>query len=80
MVINDKDSPRFEVYNSDTKIKQSQKVMCNIVTEDKKCDTENQKDIEIVKGVFQKLSKGLRDRKILLETKKKMSAELLCNI
>lgn len=56
-----------------TKIKQVQfKYLKMFLTEDGKCNTQIQRCIGITKDVFQKLSQILRNRKISLETKRRV--------
>lgn len=60
MVVSKMDSPNCKLHNGDVKIKQLQKFcyLGNVITDDRKCDTESQGHIEIVKETFQKLSKS----------------------
>lgn len=81
MVVSKRDSPRRELHNGDVKIKQIQKFsyLDNVVTVDRKWDTEIRQRIRIAKVTFQKISKVLRHRKISLKTTKKCS-ELVSNV
>lgn len=60
MVVIKRDSPNCKLHIGDVKIKQLQKFcyLGNVITDDRKCNTEIQGHIGIVKVTFQKVSKS----------------------
>ena len=74
MVISKKDSPRCELYLEGPLIKQIEKFIYldSILTEKAKCDPEVKSRIALAKDAFQKLEHFLKNRKISMETKKRV--------
>lgn len=74
MVIGKKDGPRCELYLNGTLIKQVEKFIYlgSVITENGKCDPEIRRRIALAKDAFQKLEHILRNRKLSMETKKRV--------
>ena len=74
MVISKKDSPSCELYLEGTLIKQVQKFIYlgSVITTSGKCDPEIKRRIALAKDAFQRLEHILRNRKISMETKKRV--------
>ena len=74
MVISKKDSPSCELYLEGTLIKQVQKFIYlgSVITTSGKCDPEIKRRIALAKDEFQRLEHILRNRKISMETKKRV--------
>ena len=74
MVISKKDSPSCELYLEGTLIKQVQKFIYlgSAITTSGKCDPEIKRRIALAKDAFQRLEHILRNRKISMETKKRV--------
>ena len=74
MVVRRKDSPKCKLKIGDIKIKQVKKFsyLGCMLTEDENCDTEIQRCIGRAKDAFQKLSKVLTNRKMIIKTRKRV--------
>ena len=76
MVISKKDSPSSELYLEGTLIKQVQTFLYlgSVITKSGKWDPEIKRRIALAKDAFQRLEHILRNRKISMETKKRVLA------
>src|ERR1700730_6192687 len=74
MVISKKDSPSCELHLEGTLIKQVQKFIYlgSVITTSGKCDPEINRRIALAKDAFWRLKHILRNRKISMETKKRV--------